>query len=246
MKTIATSLLMLLVCSISFAQEFEIAPVVGIAATKPMMSSAARDMYDDHYFEDLDARIKHKFPLTPGFQVGALAEFVPDESFGIQSGFIYHVRGYRDNANWRSEVGSEIIELEIKRKGSFNYLEIPFWLTYRFGESGIKITAGPTFGFAMGGRTRATAYYDGETESSSESVKVGNDPEKHVLKPLDLSFQLGIGKEIELTDNSAIEITLFAQPSVTKWNVIDREYSDIALRHFTAGIRAAYVFSFNK
>ena len=245
MKTITIFLLMLTVFGECVAQDLKIAPVIGPNVTFGLLSKAAKDHYYEQYYEDFDITLKHKFPPGLRFQIGALADYSINNSLSVQSGLLFNFRGFHTKlkADFLDEDGVQQ-SIRAKDKMSITYLEIPIWLSYKLGETGFKLMMGPTIGFAIGGTERAKATYGGQTETDSQKISIGNDPDIDVVKPLDLSLNLGLTREILLGDKP-LDVTLFAQPSISKWNVAAPQNSEYFIRHFTAGIRVAYFFSLN-
>lgn len=245
MKAFALSLLLVMVAGICFGQELKVAPVIGPNVNFGLLSQDAKDHYFENYYEDYGLTVRHKFPPAIRMQVGALADYSFSDMVSIQSGLLFNFRGFhlKLDADFTDEDGVQETFQGTSRT-SVTYLEIPVWLNLRLGESGFKLSAGPNIGFALGGKETTTVTYDGRSETESERITVGNRPRVDKVKPFDLSINLGLTKEIELGERP-LDITLFAQPSISKWNVTEPQNSSYYIRHFTAGIRAAYFFSVN-
>ncbi|MCF0051603.1 PorT family protein [Dyadobacter sp. LJ53] len=246
MKTLAVSIFLLAICGSVFAQDIKIAPVIGPSVTVQMLSRELRDLYTDgfleDYLEDSEFSSTGKFPPSIGLQAGALLDLGFSESLSLQTGLMFTLKGltYKIKGNY-TDFDGDRQSLKAKNSLSITYLEIPAWFSYRLGDSGFKIIGGPGFGFAVGGKSKWKASGGGESESESEKVEIGTDPDFDDVKPIDLNFNIGVAKEIMLGDRP-LEISAFAQPSITKWMPIAKEDSEYFTRHFTAGIRVAYFF----
>ncbi|WP_439556465.1 outer membrane beta-barrel protein [Dyadobacter sp.] len=247
MKSLSISLLMLAFCGSAFAQSIKIAPVIGPSVTVPMLSTALKDLYTDgfleDYLDDYDLSSKGSFPPVAGIQAGALIDYGISEKISLQSGLIFNVKGlkYKFKGNFTDWDG-EVQSLKAKTTHSITYLEIPVWFSFRLGDSGFKIITGPGFNFAVSAKGKSKYSGGGESESDTEKLDIGTDPDFDSVKPFDLNVNFSVAKEIPLGDRP-LEISLFAQPSVTKWMPMAREDSKYFVRHLTAGIRLAYFFT---
>ncbi|MCF0060597.1 PorT family protein [Dyadobacter chenwenxiniae] len=242
MKTLAVSIFLLAICGSVFAQDIKIAPVLGPSVSIPMVSTEMRDLLTDIYDEDFETSSKSTFPPSLRLQAGALVDYGFNESLSLQTGLIFNLRGfkYKIKADYTDADGDRQ-KASGKATFSITYLEIPIWLSYRLGDTGFKIIAGPGFGFAIGGKAKSKMSVGDESESYSEKLDIGTDPDSDAVKPFDLNFNIGIAKEINLADRP-LEISVFAQPSVTKWIPRSSAESDYFARHLSAGIRVAYFF----
>ncbi len=221
-KTLVFFAAFLLVTSFGYAQEISIAPVVGPSFTfgltasglKKESNEALRELREDNP----DVKYRSIQSATPGFLLGGLADYMFNESLALQSGLLFHLRG-RNRA--LSSKGTDWMGEAINNKISYDYrisyLEIPLWINYKLGESGFKLVGGPNFGFAVSAKLKGKGKGISSSISESAKVSIGSDAFNNVVKPFDVSLNLGIGKDFEI-GNNPLELTLFIQPSLSAGN----------------------------
>ncbi len=248
MKTISASLLVFLAISAGcFAQQIRIAPVLGPNASTTLKSSYVKDEMketgDD--FEAVNPGLDWVGRYVPslGFLVGGLADYSLNETLSFQSGVLLHLR----QENYTIKIkGTDMYGDRVNAKGGFNYrisyLEIPLWIRYAIGNNGLKLIGGPSFGFALGGKVTAKLQGYGQDVKESTKLAVGKDAFGSSVKPFDFGLNLGVGKEFQI-GNNPLELTVFVQPSFSKWNPSSAISPDYWQRHFSTGIRAAYYFT---
>jgi hypothetical protein len=243
MKLLAVSLIMLTYVSSAFSQSLKIAPVLGPSVTIPMLSKELKELFSGGTTGGQDNYLKVKFPPVVGLQVGALVDYEFDERVSLQSGLIFNFRGFTAKLKGTLEDDYGYAQkYKTKAKQSFTYLEVPVWLSYRLGDSGFKIIGGPGFSFVLSGKAKVSVKHGDVSDYESGKLNIGTDPDTDNIMPFDLNVNIGLAKEITLGDNP-LEISLFAQPSLTKWTPISKEDSEYFVRHLGAGIRIAYFFS---
>ncbi len=239
MKSLVIALF-LLMSVVSYGQKLKIAPVVGVNVTSVMNSEEVKDLYDD-LAEYVDW--KHRPALKGTF--GAWVDYSANDKFGFRTGLLLNFKGEVMKINY--EDGDESLKAKLKQK--ITYLELPLMVTYNIGGSGLKLLAGPSINFAVSAKlTSSSTYeYDGdkEKESDTENYKIGNDPDKDEIKPIDLTFNLGLAKEVNVMDKP-LEVSLMISPSLTKYTTITKNEPNYFSRHFTLGFKLAYFFSFDK
>ncbi|GAB3517535.1 porin family protein [Emticicia fontis] len=235
------SLLVVLALSlsvVSFGQTLKIAPVVGVNATSVMNSDDIKDIYDE--LEDYDIKWKHRPALKGTF--GAWVDYEANEKLGFRTGLLLDFKGEVMKIKYKED--DESIKAKLRMK--YTYLELPLMVTYKIGDNGFKLLAGPSINFAISAKgTSSYRYeYDGDVDkgSETENYKIGSDPDKHDIKPIDLSFNLGLAKEIEVKDRP-LEVSLMVSPSLTKYTTITKDEPDYFSRHFAIGFKVAYFFS---
>lgn len=234
---------LLLACGItSLAQEIKIAPVIGPNISFGGFSKATRDIIKNDLPDALENEgIKGKINIWPAIrmQIGGLLDYSLNDAFSLQSGLLLNLRGYGLRMKLK-DTGTNGSSAKYSGKMRVSYLELPIWSSYRMEESGLKLIIGPTFGFALGGKTYGRAIVDGDSESFTEKLSIGNEEGLDNVKPFDISLNLGIVKQLTVADQP-LEISLNIQPSLTKWNVSSN--SEYYGRFITVGIRAAYFFA---
>lgn len=220
------------------AQQIRFAPVLGVNVSHGLYSSAYKAMIEIAYENSIV-----KYRPVPGFVFGGIAEYSLTEQLSVRSGLLLNMKGSRIKVKAYGVNESETADVKFK----MSYLEIPVVVAYRLGATGLTLSGGPGFGFAVGGKAKSeeTYTYKGDTESSRENIKlvIGSDANQHDLKPLEVSFNLAIGKDIMVADR-ALEVSVNLQPSISKWNTASKIESDLWSRNFVIGFRAAYFFSF--
>lgn len=123
--------------------------------------------------------------------VGGLALSFPitsDNFIAIQPELLYIQKGYKADIAGANSVSF------VSNRVNYNYLELPLLLKVNFGEETFKafVNAGPSFGYALGGRSR--------TDNQDIKLRFGTGTSTDVtyLNPdnynrLDIGLQFGVG-----------------------------------------------------
>lgn len=237
MKNLFLFTLLIVLSRPILAQEIKIAPMVGINISNSIFSSSFKDLIEVDYDNG-----STKFNPVLKFSIGGIADYAYTDKLSFRSGLLLNLKGAQIKVTESSAAGRG----SIKEIYTFSYLEIPLWVAYRLGESGFILTGGPNIGFAVKARSKTKGSYtsNGSTESydNSYDLEIGGDANEHQVKPLDISLNFGLAKEIMLADKP-LEISVNIQPSLSKWTTASKIESDIWGRHFVVGFRAAYFFS---
>jgi hypothetical protein len=131
--------------------------------------------------EDGDGENKSKL----GLMLGAAVEIPFKDNFSFQPELLFIQKGGKYTYSEDDESS--------ETKETINYLEIPVLFKATFGEATkFYANAGPSFGFAIGGKYKYEESFDGDTESDSGKLKFGSGEEDD-YKGLDFGFQLGGG-----------------------------------------------------
>ncbi|MBQ9237645.1 MAG: PorT family protein [Prevotella sp.] len=123
------------------------------------------------YDDDLKSRA--------GFNVGVAVDFPIMESFYVQSGLYYTVKGYK------VEEGND------KEKVNIGYLEIPILASYRYNfndANQLQFNFGPYLAYGLHGKDKWEEYYNGRTYESDKKWYDYDD-----TKRFDMGLQLGLG-----------------------------------------------------
>lgn len=212
--------------------------MVGINITNSIFSSAFKASMDYDY---TDVNIKYKPVLK--FSVGGIADYAYTDKLSFRSGLLVNLKGTHVKISDRSSGGSE----NSSEKITCSYIEIPLWVAYRIADTGFLLTGGPNIGFAVSAKSKSKGSYsyNGYTESlsSTDNLEIGGDAYSDAVKPLDISLNIGVAKEIMLAER-ALEVSVNIQPSLSKWTTASKIESSLWGRHFVVGLRAAYFFSF--
>lgn len=237
------SLLIVLALSlsvVSYGQELKIAPVVGGNVTAVLNSEKIKDLYNE-LSEYVDW--KHRPALKGTF--GAWVDYGFSEKLGFRTGLLLNFKGEVMKVKYDEDGESGRATLRQK----YTYLELPLMVTYAVGESGFKVLAGPSINFAVSAKATGSYRYEynGDVDKGSETehYKIGSDPDKDDIKPIDLSFNIGLAKEVSVMDKP-LEVSLLVSPSLTKYTTITKDEPDYFSRHLTVGFKVAYFFSINK
>lgn len=238
MKTIFFAVA-LMIPMLVLGQEIKVAPVVGLGVSTVLNSQKLKDEYND--ITDLTDATWKRRPSIKGV-IGAWVDYSINDKVGIRSGLLFNFKG--ESLVMKYDDGDDKGKGKIKQK--YMYLELPLLLSYNIGESGYKFLFGPSINFALSAKasSKYRFEFDGDVEkgSDSEQIKIGTDPLKHEVKPLDVSLNLGLSKDFEIK-GVPVEVSLFVTPSLTKFTTITKLSPDYFSRHFGIGFRAAYFFS---
>lgn len=235
MKTIFFAVA-LMIPMLVLGQEIKVAPVVGLGVSTVLNSQELKDEYN--YSSDISWKSR---PSIKGV-IGAWVDYSINDKVGLRSGLLFNFKGETLVLKYNED--GEKGKATLKQK--YMYLELPFLLNYKIGESGYKLLFGPSINFALSAKATSTYRYeyDGDVEKGSESeqLNIGTDPRNDDIKPLDVSLNLGLAKDFEIK-GVPVEVSLFVTPSLTKFTTITKLSSDYFSRHFGIGFRAAYFFS---
>ncbi|MDQ3049886.1 MAG: PorT family protein [Bacteroidota bacterium] len=136
-----------------------------------------------------DQKLKH------GYQLGAMAEFPLSERLAIETGLIFSTKGYRIKEDIESGFGPSY---EYKGRLELLYVEVPIQLTgtCKVGKLNFFGTFGPYLGYGIYGRFKDEFTIFGETETTSDDVKWGNDKTEDFIKRLDYGLTAGAGVDL--------------------------------------------------
>ncbi len=114
-----------------------------------------------------------------GIHLGPVVEFELQESLYLNTGLLYSLKGYKVDME-------DFEELDGEAKETFNILEIPINLAYKFAlseTSNFAIQAGPYLGYALSGKSK--------WGDESEDIDFGEDGYKR------MDFGIGFGPALE-------------------------------------------------
>lgn len=238
MKKLLLAILLVVFSKTLFAQQLRVAPVFGLNISHGLYSSSYKGMIELSY----DNAVA-KYKPVAGIVLGAVGEYPLTEQFSVRSGLLLNLKGSRIKLSAYDMDSYESEDVKFR----LSYLEIPILAAYRLGSTGLTVSAGPSLGFAVGGKVKSdwTYTYDDDTEHESESSKlrIGSNGVQHDLKPLEVSFNFAIAKQLTVAERD-LEVSVNVQPSISKWNTSSKIEPDIWIRNIVIGFRAAYFFSF--
>lgn len=118
-----------------------------------------------------------------GITVGVIADIPMGESLSFQPAVNYVQKGTKEEETYGGI--TEKIKLNV------HCIEVPLNLLYNArGNSGtFFIGAGPSFGFNLSGKIS----YKNGTDSESEKIEIGNDPDNDFMKGLDIAANILAG-----------------------------------------------------
>lgn len=134
---------------------------------------------------------KKYIKISPGFNLGATAEFPITGIFSFETGLFLTTKGYKMKVETPDEHGTGKVNLY--------YLEIPLTGKALFDIGSINIygTFGPYIGMGITGKVKTESTYLGVTEKTNDNIKWGTDKETDQLKRLDYGLVIGTGVEFK-------------------------------------------------
>jgi hypothetical protein len=97
--------------------------------------------------------------------------------FSLQPELNYIQKGYKGNSSGEFNIGEAYYEYKGDNEIKLNYIEIPVLAKFEFGSNKFKFAAfaGPSLGFALGGKYKSTSYVDNVSEEKTEVYKSEGD-----------------------------------------------------------------------
>ena len=120
------------------------------------------------------------------------------------------------------------------------YIDVPINLRIGFDVGSVKIfgLVGPYLGVALSGKVKYTEEINGESETETEDIEWGNDPETHDLKRFDYGLTFGAGAQF-----SAIEVSVSYGLGLA--NISSYTEDGFTTKNRVLGISLAYKFGSN-
>lgn len=112
-----------------------------------------------------DKEESEKFPVRPGFQLGASLQIPIAGNIYIEPGLMYANRG----AKYKYEE-SGMYDYQYSQKKTLHYLEIPAFVSGRINEN-FSIYGGPQLGFLLGAKTVNDTEGNSSTEKGTDGFK---------------------------------------------------------------------------
>lgn len=171
----------LLACIFSFsnsanAQSFSIGPRIGMN----LSTVSGLDMGDTTGLL--------KSSSTAGFVFGAVANIGINEMFSIQPELLYSQQGVMQ------EMSADFfgVAFKVKARTRLNYINLPVLAKVSFGPENIKgfVTAGPTFGYLLGGNVKSEVEAGGQTEEETQDL---SDDDLENMNRMDIGLSFGAG-----------------------------------------------------
>lgn len=172
--------LLSLTCLIIFTQAYS--QNIGIKAGLNLADMLAKD--DDGSYTD-DSK------MLIGFHAGAVVEITISELISIEPGLLISSKGIKmvEEDTYMGET------YKYTNQMSLYYLDIPINLKIGFDAGSARIfgLVGPYIGVGLSGKTKWTYEGGGESETDTEAVEWGTDPDDHDLKRPDAGVTFGAG-----------------------------------------------------
>jgi len=131
-----------------------------------------------------DEKFSKDFVMKPGLHLGATAELPISESFAMETGLLFSMKGYKYDKN------------DYRYTLNINYLEVPVNAVYKINleEISILLHTGPYLGYALSGKVKSDKEMFGENgDKKKYTIKFGNNKDKDDMKPLDFGLNFGAG-----------------------------------------------------
>jgi len=168
--------------------------------------------------------------LRPGFHIGGVFEYALSDAFSLEGDLLLSLKGLRelekdDNYKYSSWM-------------NLFYLNIPVLAKYTFDAGNVKLygAAGPYFGIGISGKATYKEEYDGESDSDTEKVEWGNDPDDDWLKRMDAGLHMGAGIVL-----GQIQAGLFYELGLA--NISSDQSDGFRIKNRVFGVTAAYFFN---
>ena len=129
-----------------------------------------------------------------GFHVGAVADYMISETFGVGAELVYSQQGSQTESTDTQTFGGVTVTEKNESKQTLNYLNLPIMAKYMVFE-GFTIHAGPQIGFLLSAEAKEdyTTTTGDVTESGSATVD-----NKDGFKSVDFSAVAGVGYELPM------------------------------------------------
>lgn len=153
MRKTSQIILLLIVGSITFAQAQTIIPKAGLTLSTWNTEDAPEGT-------EYDESRKSGFTFGVGYNL-PVAEF-GKVMFSLQPELSYVQKGFKGKSSGEFQIGEAIYEFKADNENQINYIEIPMLARFDYGFNSIKVGlyAGPSIGFALGGKYKSKSTVD--------------------------------------------------------------------------------------
>ena len=185
--------------------------------------------------------------LTPGFNIGLVAEYAFSESLAVQIGASFA----QARETWMDNWGAGDDEEHGRWRTTFNQLHIPINLQYNLLGTGIFFQAGPFLGFNLGGtRTEEGVRWDGTTRDESFNIAFGSEPPALDSEDWNggrvLNFGVGLGFGLDVSNlRLAFTYNIGISNMYNGWRMGDgtvETTDDLVRRHHGFTVTVSYMF----
>lgn len=194
--------------TVTLAEAQTLIPKAGIT----LSSIAAKEMVDEYgATSTTDYGNQTGFTLGVGYNVPVTA--IGSVMVSLQPEFNYIQKGYTAHTEGEYAMGEAYYHVTGKSKFTLNYLEIPVITKFEYGIGNVKVAlyAGPSLGFALGGKYKATIASDdgGETVSDSFNGKIrfyDSDEENEISFDHNVDFGLQGGAAVTFLNRIMLDV----------------------------------------
>jgi hypothetical protein len=168
--------------------------------------------------------------LRPAFHMGGVMDYALNDALILEGDLLVSLKGLRT----------------VEKDGDYKYsswtnlfyMNIPLLAKYAFDAGNVKLygAAGPYFGLGITGKFRYKDEYDGESDSDTEKIEWGNDPDNDDLKRFDAGLHLGAGIIL-----GQIQAGLFYELGLA--NISSDQSDGRSIKNRVFGVTAAYFFN---
>jgi hypothetical protein len=162
-------LLLLVFGSVSLAHAQTLIPRAGLTIS----STTADEISTDTEVTNISNMTGYTFGFGYNYPVAPLGNFM----FSLQPELNYIQKGYKGNSSGEWNIGEAYYEYKGDNEFKLNYIEIPVLAKFEHGSNKFKFAAfaGPSLGFALGGKYKNTAYVDNVSEQTTVTYKSEGD-----------------------------------------------------------------------
>lgn len=178
-----------------------------------------------------------EFKIKTGFHIGAGFEIPITNFLWIEPGMLISTRGMR-MVEEGYDGGEAWKDTETANQ---YYLDIPVnvMLGYDFGSVKVYGILGPYFGIGLAGKYKWKEEWDGQSDSGSEDIEWGDNPDLDDVKRPDFGLRWGAGAQFK-----GFELSLIYALGLSNISAY-QEYNN-TWKHRVFGITFGYKFDFSK
>jgi hypothetical protein len=139
-------------------------------------------------WKDNDDTYSKDYKMAPGMHLGATVAIpLVKDMLYLEPGLFFNMRGFR--------IDEELEGATVKGHLNLYYLDVPVNVMAIFGSDKFKFygALGPYVGIGLSGKAKITAEYDGNKETTTETMKWGSDEDNDDFKRLDFGASIGAG-----------------------------------------------------
>lgn len=169
-----------------------------------VLSSTNAAFSSDEYGWDTDFSSGTGFSFGVGYSIPV--GLIGSGAFSVQPEFTFIQKGFKTALSGEINIGEPYYDFILSQHIKLNYLEVPVLAKIEFGTPTAKFSfiAGPSFGYALGGKTKGTLTLDDGYETYKEKangkIKFGDQPDDeyftndiYIDNRTDIGLQVGAG-----------------------------------------------------